>query len=218
MFAGALLQENGCAVACIANPPAKLLQFRLEKLIIGTSRHIADPRLQRGQMSSDRVRNKLWRANTKFAPFPEIRARFNRGEKLLYSIDKLRRQSHPGCVSHDREQALAGARVVEPLDCRSQTVLRDADANLARGDLFHRVGFVENDEVVWKKITAFPLCLLVRTSQKHEEQCVIDDNHVRREKPFPCLLVKAIRLSATFRRADMRLAANLGPNFWIRLD
>src|SRR5207253_2550593 len=103
MFAGALLQENGCAVACIANPPAK-----------------------------------------------------------------LRRQSHPGCVSHDREQALAGARVVEPLDCRSQTVLRDADANLARGDLFHRVGFVENDEVVWKKITAFPLCLLVRTSQKHE--------------------------------------------------
>src|SRR6267142_4545006 len=80
------------------------------------------------------------------------------------------------------------------------------------------MGFVENDEVVWKKITAFPLCLLVRTSQKHEEQCVIDDNHVRREKPFPRLLVKAIRLSATFRRTNMLLAANLHPNLWVWLE
>ena len=45
MFAGALFQENGCAVAYIANPPAKLLQFRLEKFIIGTFRDLADPRL-----------------------------------------------------------------------------------------------------------------------------------------------------------------------------
>ena len=79
--------------------------------------------------------------------------------------------------------------------------------------------FVENDEVVWEKVTAFAFFLLVWTSQKHEKQRVIDDDDVRREKPLARLLIKAGRLlSAAFPRADVRLAANLGPNFWIRLN
>src|SRR6266699_3604828 len=79
--------------------------------------------------------------------------------------------------------------------------------------------FVENDKVVWKEITAFALFLLVWTSQQHEEQRVIDDDHIRRKKPLARLLIKAVRLlPAGFPRADVRLAANLGPNFWIRLN
>ena len=117
MFAGALFQENDCAVARITNPPAKLLQFRLERFIIGTPRDLADARLQPGQMFSDRVRDKLRRADTKLAAFSKIGARFNRGEKLVHSIDQLRRQSHTDCVARDREETLACSRIVEPLDC-----------------------------------------------------------------------------------------------------
>ena len=54
------------------------------------------------------------------------------------------------------------ARIVEPLDGRAQSILRNADPDLARGDLFDRVRFIENDEVVREKITALALFLLLR--------------------------------------------------------
>ena len=48
---------------------------------------------------------------------------------------------------------------------------------------------------------------------------MLDDDDVRREKPLARLLVKTGRLlSAAFPRTDVRLAANLGPNFGIRLN
>ena len=97
--------------------------------------------------------------------------------------------------------------------------MRDADADLPGGDLLDRVRFIENDEVVWKKITAFAFFLLLRASQKHEEQRVIDHDHVGRQQPFARLLVKTVRiLPAAFSCADVRLAANLRPNFWVGLD
>ena len=119
MFARALFQKDGDAVARIANPAAKLLQFHLEKFVIGTPRDLTDPRQQRTQMSGDRIRYELRRPDAKLASFAEIGARFDRGEKLVHLIDEIRRQSHAGCVSHNREQALSRSRVVEPLDCRS---------------------------------------------------------------------------------------------------
>ncbi len=70
-------------------------------------------------MSGDRVGDKLGRADAKLASFSEVGVRFNRGEKLIRSIDKIRRQSDTGRVSHDRKQSLARSRVVEALDCRS---------------------------------------------------------------------------------------------------
>ena len=78
--------------------------------------------------------------------------------------------------------------------------------------------FIENDEVVWKKIAAFPFFLLIWPSQKHEEQRVVDNDHVRCQQPFTRLLIKAVRLPATFRRADVRFAANLCPNFRVRFN
>ena len=97
--------------------------------------------------------------------------------------------------------------------------MRNADANLARRGLLDRVRFIENDEVVRKKKSALALCLLVRTSEKHEEQGVIDDDDVGREQTFARLLVETIpKQAASFRRADMRFAANLRPHFRVRLE
>ena len=55
--------------------------------------------------------------------------------------------------------------------------------------------------------------------EQHEEQRVIHHDHVRCEQPFARLLEKTARvLSASFRGADVRFAANLRPDFRIRLD
>src|SRR5438046_10146543 len=81
------------------------------------------------------------------------------------------------------------------------------------------MGLIENDEVVWKKKTALAFLLFGRAAQEHEEQGVIEDNHVGREQSLPGLLVKTARiLSAGLLSADVRFAANLRPHFRVGLD
>jgi len=80
--------------------------------------------------------------------------------------------------------------------------------------LFHGVGFVENDEVIWKKKAALAFLLFGRAAEEHEKQSVIEDNDVRGEQTFPGLLIKTARiLTAGLLGADVRLAANLCPTF-----
>ena len=52
-------------------------------------------------MSGNRICYELWSPDTKLASFPEIGAPFDRGKKLIGSINEIRGQSHTGCVSHD---------------------------------------------------------------------------------------------------------------------
>src|SRR5205814_5596832 len=102
----------------------------------------------------------------------------------------------------------------KPLDRRAQSVLRNTDPNLARGGLLDGVRFVEDHEVVWEKVTALPPELLFRAAEQHEEQRVVNDDHVGGEQSFAGLLKKAASaLAAGFHGADVRLAANLRPNF-----
>ena len=68
-----------------------LLQFGLQKFIISAPRDLGDTRLQSGQTPGDRVGDKFGRADTKFAAFSEIGARFNRRKKLVHFIDKVGR-------------------------------------------------------------------------------------------------------------------------------
>ena len=97
--------------------------------------------------------------------------------------------------------------------------MRNADPDLARGDLLDGVRFVEDDEVVREKITALAFLLLFRAAEEHEEQRVIDDDDVRREQSFARLLEETIaRLAAGLGRADVRFAANLRPDFRVRLE
>src|SRR5207245_11175258 len=110
-------------------------------------------------------------------------------------------------------------RIVEPLHGRASSVLRDTNADLSRGHLRDRVGFIENNEIVWKQKTALALCLLFRVAQQYEAQRVIHYNQVRGEKAFARLLVKTSGVLTTgFLRAEVRFAANLGRDFWIGLD
>ena len=99
------------------------------------------------------------------------------------------------------------------------SVLRNADPDLPRGDLFHGVRFVENDEIIREQKSALAFLLFLGTAEQHEEQCVIDDDHIRGEKSFAGLLIKTTRaLPAGFAGADVRLTANLCPNFRIGLE
>src|SRR6186997_9869 len=130
MFRRTLLQENRNAVAGIANAPAELLQLRFQYFVVCAFNNISNARLKRGQPGGDRVGDKFDFAHPKLAAFAEIRFRVDCGKKPINVIYQFRRQSYPGRVTHHGEEAFASARVVESLDRRSQSVLRDADTDL----------------------------------------------------------------------------------------
>src|SRR5437773_2562336 len=95
------------------------------------------------------------------AAFTKIRSRFDRGEKFIDVINQFRREPDTDRIADYGEQSFARPRIIEPLDCRSQSVLRDADTDLPGRDLFDCMRFVQNDEIIWKKKSAFALFLLV---------------------------------------------------------
>src|SRR5882724_12228048 len=79
--------------------------------------------------------------------------------------------------------------------------------------------FIENDEIIREHEAALTLFLHVGRPEQNEQERVIEHDHVRREQTFARLLIETPRILATgFLCAGMRLAANLHPNFWIRLD
>ena len=79
--------------------------------------------------------------------------------------------------------------------------------------------FVKNNEVIWKKKTAFAFFLFGRTAQQHKEQGVIEHNQVGREQSLPGPLIKTARiLSAGLLSADVRFTADLRPHFRVGLD
>ena len=64
---------------------------------------------------------------------------------------------------------------------------------MARGDLLHRVRLVKNDKIILEQYPA--LQLLLQPAQVHEEQSVIEHQHVGRQNPAAGLL-KETRLAA----------------------
>src|SRR6266545_3788764 len=148
MFWRALLQENRNAVSRIANAPAELLQLRFQYFVVGAFNDVGNARLKRGQPRSDRVGDKFDIAHPKLAAFAKIRFRLDCGKKFINVIDQFRRESDANRIAHYGEKSFARARIVEPLDRRSQSVLRDDGADLPRSDLLDGVRFIENDEII----------------------------------------------------------------------
>ena len=158
-------------------------------------------------------------AHPKFAAFAKIRFRLDCGKKFVNVIDQFSRESHANRIAHYGEKSFARARIIEPLDSRSQSVLRDADADLLRCYLLDRVRFIENDKIIREQETALPFFLHIRGSEQNEQQRVIEHDDVCRKQPFTRLLVETPWvLAAGLLSADVRFAAHLDPNFWIGLD
>ena len=111
-------------------------------------------------------------------------------KKSIDFIHQVGRQSHAGGIPRDGEKPFPRARVVKALNGRAQTVLRNTNPDLARGDLFERVRFIENDEVIRKEISALAFLLFFGTAEQHEKQRVIDHDHIRGEQSFARLLKK----------------------------
>src|SRR4029077_4714372 len=135
-------------------------------------------------------------------------------KKLVNVIDQFSRESPSSRVTHHGEKTFASTRIVKPLDVRPQSVLRNADTDLLRRYLLDRVCFIKNDEIIWEQEPGLTFFLHVRRSQQNEQQRVIEHDHVRCQKTFAGLLIETARILATsLLSADMRLAANLRPNF-----
>ena len=87
------------------------------------------------------------------------------------------------------------------------------------GDLKHMGRIGAKAILYFEIVTTFALFLFLGIAEQHEEQGVVHHDHVRGEKAFARLLVKTARVLATgFLRAEVRFAANLGPDFRIGLD
>ena len=143
----------------------------------------------------------------------------DRREKSVGLLHEGSGQGHAGGIAGHGEEPFLGTRVVEPLDGGAQSILGNPDPDLPRSHLFDRVRLIENDEVVREKVTFLAILLFFRAAEKHEEERVIDHDHVRGEQSPARLLEKAARiLSAAFGRAEVRFAANLDPDFRIGLD
>ena len=86
--------------------------------------------------------------------------------------------------------------------------------------MLDRVRFIQNQKIVRENESALAFRLFVRLAQQHEQQSVIDHYDIGRLQTFRALADKnnACRWPHVFLRADVRLAANLRPNFRIWLD
>ena len=214
---GALFEKGHDADTRFVHAPTHLLQLRFQKFVLGPFHHLGDARLKRDQAPGNRVRHEIRFAHADLAAFPKIAALIDRAEESIDVVHDRGGQSYAGGIAGNGEKALARSRVIKALHGRAQSILRDAEADLARGGLLDRVGLIENDEIIREKVTTLALLLFLRRAEKHEEQSVIDDDHIRREQAFARLLEKTIRtLAAGLAGADVRLTANLGPDFRIR--
>ncbi len=129
--------------------------------VVGAFNNVGNARLKRGQPRGNRVRNKFDIAHPKLAAFAKIRFRFDCGKEFIDVIDQFRRESHADRIAHHGEKTFARARIVEPLDRRSQSVLRNADTDLPRRDLLDGVRFIENNEIIREQESALPFFLHV---------------------------------------------------------
>ncbi len=108
--------------------------------------------------------------------------------------------------------------VVEPLQGVAEARLRDAHADLARGDRLQRVRLVEDHEIVGKDVPRARVIVGRRRPGVQEEERMVGHHHICGKKPLARRLVEAAPLpAAALHRAEVLLAAHLRPDGRVRL-
>ena len=89
---------------------------------------------------------------------------------------------------------------------------------MARGDLLHRVGLVENHEVVRKKQASRAVLGIIHSVEKREEERMVQHHHPRiRHAAAERLVVTSTRRTTGLRSAKMLFAPHLFPHHRIGL-
>src|SRR5205807_3023233 len=120
----ALFEEYRDPFARVVNSAAKFLQLGFQNFVICAFHYFGNARLERDQSTGNRILDKIDIAHAELATFSKIRFRFYRVEEFLQVVDQLGRKAHPGGIAHDGEESFSRSWVVEPLDGRSQSILR----------------------------------------------------------------------------------------------
>ncbi len=107
----------------IANAPAKILQFALRRLVIDRAHNLDHPFLHLSQRQRERIIDEINGPHPELAAFLEIRPLTDVIEKLVHLFEQLRDLAHAIRAAHDLKKSLLGFRIVEPLQCVTQTVL-----------------------------------------------------------------------------------------------
>ena len=149
---------------------------------------------------------------------------FNVREKIIGLAQQIADEFHGSALAERGEQPFFRARIPQAIQCVTHLATGNAEADVLGGDTFHRVRFVEDDEVVFEQNAAF--LLFAQTTEQREEQRVIQNQNVGGQnfvaralkKADGMILAEIGLIPADFRRAKAAFRANQRPNFGVRLD
>ena len=153
----------------VGQPSAKILQFCFDDLVILSLHHLRDSRLQRTKAAADRAGHEIGAVYPIFASFPKIASLVNRLKESIDLIDKLGREADAGAVAHDGKQPFACPYVVEALNRCAQSILRNANSNLARCRLLDGMCFIQNQKIIGKDVTAFVICEFFSAAEQDKQ-------------------------------------------------
>ena len=250
MVLGALVEEHRDFFTQLGQPAVALGQFLAEVLVLAEFDEVADGLAQALNEKGNVVLDQLGVADAQLAPVARARdggrktgapgiagglpapggfvplvdfvaSRFDPGKELVGFLEQVPDQFQRSLLRQHRQQAFLGARVPEPLQVVAHLRVGHAQADVFRGDGFHRVRLVENDEIILEQQAA--LDVLLQAAEQREEERVIEHQHVRGEDVAAGALIEADgvlfgelrRVAANFRPAQPALRAHLPPDLGV---
>ena len=146
------------------------------------------------------------------------------GEKFVGLAEDVGDELHGLALAEGGEEAFFRARIPEAVQRVADLAAGNAQADMARGDALHGVGFVKDDEVVLEEDAAFHL--FIHAAEQGEEERVVQDEDIRGQDLVPHALEETglvvageIGLvAAGFGRAQAAFGADLLPDLGVGLD
>ena len=139
----------------LAQTPRGILQLGARRFAFDIRGERVDFLPQPAQRLGQRVRHHFRLAHAAFlGKIAELRDIADLMEKPVGGGDRLLHGRHGGGLAEGLEQALAGLRVIEPLEVETQAGLGNPQAELHRRHLLDGVRLVEHREIVGKQKTA----------------------------------------------------------------
>ena len=213
-----LIEELPDADASLGEPPARFLQLGFRRAVGKAFAGFSDPFLEGKQGGGGGVVDQAARADAELAGWrTEPAGAFHALEKVIEGCEGMDAESHPLGVGGCGEQALVGARVVEPVELEAEAALREVQSELASRDILERMRFVDDKEIIWEEeaVAAGQRLGFLGGGHEREEERVVEHDDVGLGDLLPGLLVEA-RAEWPRRRGRCRRAVRCkpGPRLW----
>ncbi len=212
-----LAQELAQADAETLDAAGTVLDFRLEIIVLCLARQIGQRTVELRQRRMERVLDGIGTGQAQFLAPAKSQACFESGEKRLALAFDGGDLLDEVALAQELKQSLPGARIVEPVQKPASGAVGNLKSEMACRDVFERVRFVEDDEVVGVDEALFVLQIVVfGTREEIKKERVVDHDNAGLLGLLAGLLIETTRVvAAGARGALVRLAAHLAPDLEI---